>query len=211
MPSAWESPILRRQKLAAIHVAKAQLGLDDDTYRQLLERVSAARGKACRSAADLTADQAFHVLDELRRLGAVRPTTVGPKGRAKPAHYPGTPHNMNWLPGEITKIEALLADLGLTWAYADAIAARMFRIERVAWCKKREQLVAIIAALHVEQEKRDLLGSITDYCNKAQTTLDEIAARFKLANGWQRRRATLKSVRAQLANDALAKELGLEA
>lgn len=209
MPAAWKSPTLRRQKLAAIHVAKAQLSMDDDTYRDLLARVSAAHGKACRSAADMTADQAFHVLDELRRLGAKRPTTVGPKGRAKPAHYPGTPHNANELPLEITKIEALLADLKLTWSYADAIAKRMHGIDRVAWCTKREQLVSIIAALHVEQEKRDLLAGINEQAEKIGTTLDAIAVRFKLAPGWQRRRATLKSVREVLLFDALAKELGL--
>lgn len=209
MPAAWKCPTLRRQKLAAIHVAKAQLAMADDTYRELLARVSAAHGKACSSAKDLTADQAFAVLDELRRLGAKRPAVVTPKGRTKPGSYPGKPANFDDLPAEIAKIEALLADLKLTWSYADAIAKRMHGIDRVAWCTKREQLVSIIAALHVEQEKRDLLAGIKEQAEKIGTTLDALAVRFKLSPGWQRRRATLKSVREVLLFDALAKELGL--
>jgi phage gp16-like protein len=209
MPAAWKSPTLRRQKLAAIHVAKHQLAMADDTYRELLARVSAAHGKACSSAKDLTADQAFAVLDELRRLGAKRPAVRTPKGKVKPGSYPGKPANFDELPEQITKIEAMLADLQLTWSYADAIAKRMHGIERVAWCTKPAQLVAILTALHVEQEKRYLLGSISEHCQKIGTTLDAIAERFKLSPGWQRRRATLKSVREVLLFDALAAELGL--
>ncbi|MFH1796292.1 MAG: regulatory protein GemA [Pseudomonadota bacterium] len=50
---------------AAIHVAKKQLGLDDDTYRDLLGRVT---GK--RSAKDMSDAERKAVLDEMRRQGA---------------------------------------------------------------------------------------------------------------------------------------------
>lgn len=203
----------RRQKLAAIHVAKSQLKLDDDTYRALIERVSALvsdDGTSVRSSADLSARGLNAVLDEMRRLGADKPTAQYPRGRAKPAHYPGTPHNIDELPAEISKIEALLSDLQLSWAYADGIAKRMHGIDRVAWCTKREQLVSIIAALHVEQEKRQLLTSITEQCARTGRTLDQLAASMNLANGWQRRRSTLKAVREGLLFDALCKELGYE-
>ncbi|MCR5855971.1 gp16 family protein [Mesorhizobium sp. J428] len=49
---------------AAIHVAKKQLGLDDDTYRDLLQRVT---GK--RSAGDMSEAERQAVLDEMRRQG----------------------------------------------------------------------------------------------------------------------------------------------
>lgn len=205
---AW-TPARRRSSIAAIHVCRAQLGLDDDTYRELLARVSRKSGAECRSAADLTERQAAEVLAEMRRLGATRPTEPRPRGRSRPAHYPGTPHDVKELPEEITKIEALLADMKLTWSYADAIARRMYGIERVAWCSKPDQLIAILAALHVEQEKRQLLASITEYAGQNGTTLDAIAARFRLSTGWQRRRSTMKAVREALLFDALAKELGL--
>src|SRR5690606_29582209 len=133
---------VRRQKISAIHAAKSQLGMDEDTYRELLARVSAAHGPECRSAKDLDAEQLRAVLDEMRRLGAARP------GAHKAGQYPGTPHNIDRLGPEIAKIEAQLADMRLPWSYADAIARRMYRIERVAWCRKQEQLVGVLAALH---------------------------------------------------------------
>ena len=52
--------------LAKIHIAKSQLGLDDDTYRDLLERVTGRR-----SAKGLEPRQTAHVLDEFTRLGWV--------------------------------------------------------------------------------------------------------------------------------------------
>jgi hypothetical protein len=50
--------------LKAIHVARRQLGLDDDDYRAVLERVT---GK--RSLAEMTEAERRQVVDELRRLG----------------------------------------------------------------------------------------------------------------------------------------------
>lgn len=204
---AW-TPARRRSSIAAIHVCRAQLGLDDDTYRELLARVSRQSGAECRSAADLTERQAAEVLAEMRRLGATRPTEPRPRGRSRPAHYPGTPHNDRSMTGEITKIEALLSDMQLSWAYADAIAKRMFKIERVAWCNK-DHLVAIVAALHVEQEKRYLLAGIQYACEQAGTSVVALATRLRLASGWERRRTTLKAVRDFVVGEALARELGL--
>lgn len=206
MRSEW-SPSQRKSRIAAIHVCKQQLRMDDDAYRELLARVSRQHGLERRSAAELTQTQAGAVLAEMRRLGAERPTEPRPGGRSKPAHYPGTPHNDREMP-EISKIEALLADMGLSWAYADAIAKRMHHVERVAWCKG-DQLVAIIAALHVEQEKRQLLEGIRYACGEAGTTVVLLAMRLKLANGWERRRSTLRAVRDYLISEALARELGL--
>lgn len=73
----------RQRQLKAIHVRRRQLGLDDETYRDALER---ATGK--RSAAEMTEWERRQALDELTRLGAPR-TGLGPKplrsGQAKKA------------------------------------------------------------------------------------------------------------------------------
>jgi len=50
--------------LAKIHIAKKQLGLDDDTYRDVLERVTARR-----SSKGMSNSQHMAVLDEFKRLG----------------------------------------------------------------------------------------------------------------------------------------------
>ena len=50
--------------LAKIHIAKKQLGLDDDTYRDVLERVTNKR-----SSKGMSSKQHLAVLDEFKRLG----------------------------------------------------------------------------------------------------------------------------------------------
>ena len=53
---------------------------------------------------------------------------------------------------QIQKIEAILADCGLPWAYADGIARQMFKIDRLRWCDT-EQLMKVTAALVYQQKK----------------------------------------------------------
>lgn len=53
-----------RRTLAAIHIAKKDRGLDDDTYRDLLQRIAGVR-----SAADLDQAGARRVMAEFERLG----------------------------------------------------------------------------------------------------------------------------------------------
>ena len=60
--------------LAAIHVAKKQLGLDDDTYRAVLVRVT---GKD--SAKEMTQAERDRVVQELRRQGFKRSSSAGRK------------------------------------------------------------------------------------------------------------------------------------
>lgn len=75
---------MRNQLIAKIHVAKRQLALDDDTYRDVLERVT---GK--RSAGDLDERQLELVVAELARRGFT------PKRKAKseePAKRSDKPH-----------------------------------------------------------------------------------------------------------------------
>ncbi|MBN9232748.1 MULTISPECIES: regulatory protein GemA [Phyllobacteriaceae] len=60
---------------AAIHVAKKQLGLDDDTIRDVYERVT---GK--RSLRDMSSVEQNNVVQELRR-GGFKPASVGSRKR----------------------------------------------------------------------------------------------------------------------------------
>lgn len=165
--------------ITKIHIAKQQLGLEDDIYRGLLNRVAGVS-----SSKSLNAKQATAVLAEFERLG------WKPKPGTK-----GKPHNFKELPGQIRKIEALLADMGLSWAYADAIARQMFKVQRVAWLRKPQQLDDIIAALHVEQEKRGLLARVEELCGQlAVDAPDRIAGLEQLPKGWQRQRPILRAL-----------------
>lgn len=131
----------RNAQLAAIHVAKKQLGLDDDTYRAMLWAVARVE-----SAADLDAYGRRQVLDHMRSRGATR--------RPRGGQYPGRPHNTD-ANAQMKKIEALLTDMRLPWSYADSIARQMYRVERVAWLHG-DQLGGVITALIKEQVKRGL-------------------------------------------------------
>ncbi|WP_312929121.1 gp16 family protein [Stutzerimonas nitrititolerans] len=125
--------------LAKIHIAKAQLGLDDDTYRALLARVAGVR-----SAKDLNPRQVGAVLREFERLG-FQPKPAKRTGRAKP--NPATERK-----ALVSKIEAQLAEAERPLAYADAMALRMFQVERVEWCDV-DQLRRLVAALAYDAKR----------------------------------------------------------
>lgn len=66
-PSAGQDPAAgRKVELAKIHMAKAQLGLDDDTYRQVIRVIGGAESG---SAADLTPGGRERVLSHFRAHG----------------------------------------------------------------------------------------------------------------------------------------------
>jgi phage gp16-like protein len=179
----------RRNAIAAIHVARAQLKLEEPDYRAIIRRVSAATGTETDSSAKLDDKQRQAVLDEFRRLGAVR--------LGRPGDYRGKPHNFHSsaMPQMIIKIEAQLADMKLSWAYADAIAKRQCGIAKVAWVRKEEQLKGIIAALDVEQSKRGCNAYIDESLQRlgmGDKQFAELTA--KLPKNWRRQLRYLKSV-----------------
>lgn len=131
---------LRKRELAAIHVAKTQLGLDEDTYRAMLVNLT---GK--RSAADLDWKGRKKVLDHLKSRGFSHKS----KRRADPARYKAD---------LVSKIKAQL--MSFTPArgdfYADGMAMKMFGVERYTWCEPG-QLHKIVAALAYAQKRDEAL------------------------------------------------------
>lgn len=127
------APDLRRSKdLARIHLAKKELGLDDETYRSLLK---ATTGKD--SAAAMGPGQRWKVLLELGRLGA--------KSAAKA--YPGKPAIVSIdKQALLGKIEAQLAEAKRPWAYVHGIALKMFKKDQIQLCEP-EELKKVVAAL----------------------------------------------------------------
>ncbi|CAD5107196.1 gp16 family protein [Zestomonas carbonaria] len=185
---------INKGTLSKIHIAKSQLGMDDDTYRTVLGRVAGVR-----SAKDLTTSQASKLLTEFERMG----WKPKPSARAK-----GKPHNFSKLSGEIEVIEAQLTNMGLPWSYADAIAKRQFGIAKVVWLKKPDQLKAVLAALHVEQEKRGLLANVEELLKLLGEHDPNWRADLEsLPKGWEWRRPILKSLVETLRAAASARGL----
>lgn len=125
--------------LAKIHIAKTQLGLDDDTYRAILARVAGVR-----SAKDLSPRQIGAVIAEFERLGWV------PKAAKKTTR--ATPKPAVDRSKLVGKIEAFLAEADRPWEYADGMALKMFKVERVEWCDC-DQLRRLVAALTYDAKR----------------------------------------------------------
>ncbi|HZF99161.1 MAG TPA: regulatory protein GemA [Pseudoxanthomonas sp.] len=132
----------RRQQLARIHVAKKQLGLDDETYRSLLLRVG---GHA--SSADMTLSQRNAVIREFVRLGFKEERKVQQRKR-----WPGEPKNCDAVP-LLRKVRALLTDQRRPWSYAHKLGERMFNVKRVEWLRE-DQLHSLVSALQIDANRK---------------------------------------------------------
>jgi phage gp16-like protein len=133
------NPLINRRnaELAKIHIAKKQLGMDDDTYRIMLANVAGVS-----SAGDLGQDGRQAVLDHLKKIGFKQ--TI--KGR---------PHNMEVKgsrAAQLKKIEALLTIGKKSWSYADALAKRICKTDKIAWVEA-DQLYKIITALQKHAQR----------------------------------------------------------
>lgn len=124
--------------LAKIHIAKKQLGLDDATYRAMLQTHGGVT-----SSKNLSPVGAAKVLAHLERSG------FKPKAAAHGKKPNTTPDRA----AQIRKVEALLADAGRHWAYADGMAQKMFKIDKLDWLNA-EQLGKVIAALGYDAKRR---------------------------------------------------------
>jgi len=171
----------RKKVLAQIHIARKQLALDEDTYRQMIATVTGGK----RSCSDCNVAELYQVLQHLKDHGF----KARPKKRV--AQHPGTPHNLDREP-MLHKVEALLAEMKAPWSYADAIAKQQTGIAKVAWLRKPEHLRALIAALDVELEKRRLLGSLETAMKARAMSLDDIERLHpELPQNWRRNRKCL--------------------
>lgn len=171
----------RKGVLAQIHIARKELALDEDTYRQMIATVTGGK----RSCSDCNVAELHKIVQHMKERG------FKAKPRKRVAQHPGKPHNLDAQP-MLQKIEALLAELKAPWSYADAIAKRQFGIQRAAWLKEPAQLRALIAALHVELTKRRLLSSLETALKERGLTLEDLEDQaIGLPKNWRRNRKVL--------------------
>lgn len=152
-PTDRDAPA-RRALLARIHLAKRALALEDDTYRDLLHRVTGHR-----SAADLSLDQLDQVLATFRRLGwsprrrhgDQQPPGRQPPGRQPPGRQPSRRPLADTPPAR--KIRALwlaLYQLGIVRDPAEsalsAFARRQAGVDALQWLHP-DRAPAVIEAL----------------------------------------------------------------
>ncbi len=140
--SVVADPDMRRRELAALHIAKKQLALDDDTWQQMLftlERVS--------SSAELDQAGRRRVLEHLRNRGFTR--------ASKPAQLPAPAGRKPLVaPDRQALIDEIERRLGARpWNYARAMASRMFKLQ-LEWCQP-DQLRRLVAALEYDKRRKE--------------------------------------------------------
>jgi len=171
----------RKGVLAQIHIARKELALDEDTYRQMIATVTGGK----RSCSDCNVAELHKIVQHMKERG------FKAKPRKRVGQYPGKPHNLDAQP-MLQKIEALLAELKAPWSYADAIAKRQYGRERVAWLQSVEEFTGVIAALDVELEKRRLLTALERLLEEQNLTIADMEKQFpELSKNWRRNRKWL--------------------
>ena len=132
------SPEQTRKDLAMIHLAKKELGLDDDMYRDILKQCCGVE-----SSAELDQPNRRKLLAFFRG-----------RGWGRKDHRQNRPKNMN-VPDRsrlLKKIEALLTEARRPWSYADGIAKKICKVDSLTFCKP-EHLSKIIVALVLDAKR----------------------------------------------------------
>lgn len=169
-PAKLASPadLARKDDLACIHCLKRDLGIDTETYRDMLSMVVGVR-----SSAELDAQGRSRLIVHMRAL----------LPDSKKAAYPGRPHNADAEHrAELLKIEALLTDADKPWAYAESMLKHMSkgRKLKLEFASGAER-AAIIAALHKAAVKRfsaELLAIFGDGWVDSSGTVAALLFRF---------------------------------
>lgn len=132
------TPITKRL-IGVIKTGQSLLGWDDVTYRSVLVRLT---GKS--SSTKCSIRELEDVKEYMHSKGFPR---QAPKGKGR------RPKVANRRKAMLAKIEALLADSGLSWAYAEGIASHMYGQKVIEWLDD-EQLNAVMIAL-IQRARRE--------------------------------------------------------
>ena len=131
-----------RADLAKIHIAKKELGLTDDAYRDLLRLHFGVE-----SAAELADKQVIVLLNKFRAKGW-QPKTRRAAPRRKPD---GDDRFVAIKPGPAArqqrKVLALWAALGYDMAKLHARCKKQFEVDRIEWLTDHHQLHVLITDL----------------------------------------------------------------
>lgn len=132
---AMSKPYNRRNaQIKRIKVAQRHFGWDDDTYRDVLVRIT---GK--NSTTKMTFAERDKVIDYCVDQGF----PLKPKRAFK--RKPKVTKDGSYM----SRIEALLADNKLPWSYAHNIGKQMFGVDDLEWLKEEAQLRKVLAALEI--------------------------------------------------------------
>lgn len=171
----------------------ARVAFADEAERRAWQKAKTG----CESCRDMTTEQLDRLVGELRRKGALH---AGPPSKAGRVPFNRSPY--------MAKVEALLADMGLSWQYAESIAWRLTGgrglkpgsepgVQRLEWLRNRKGWEGLIAALEAEQKKRGLMARAVERLNELGLDLadvDQWVSPGMRGAKWQRHLPTLAQV-----------------
>jgi len=136
----------RKADLAAIHASAKKMGVDDETRRAMVQRISQGRTA---SSGDLTFAERAALLKEIGGgKRAPKRAGRGPSAGAMDRKV------------MLTKVEALLADSKLPWSYAEAILRRQRGI--------LDKAIACPIAQATDQELRGVIAALYRRAKRGQ-------------------------------------------
>ncbi len=130
--------MISNDKKAVIHIAKAQVGMTDPEYRDLLGSVGA------KSSKDLNNKTFDQVMVRFEAMGFQ--TTSKTRKKRKVNNLPKDKRAM------MKKLEAIILSMDLTWAYVDAIARKRFGKDSAQWLEG-EELFKLVQMMSVYQKR----------------------------------------------------------
>lgn len=165
----------RRALLAKVHIARKELALGEDSYRDLLERVTGRR-----SAADLDDRQLVLVVNEMKGKG------FAPRSKPKTASSPSA--------GKARALWISLHQLGVvrnpSEKALESFGKRQLKVERLVWADD-DQMYRLIEALKDMAERAGWSQKVSLRVGNRVRTPDEVLEILKarLAEAIARRRA----------------------
>jgi phage gp16-like protein len=138
--------MITKRQIALIHVAKTRIGMTEDEYRAMLS------GFGVESSTQLTQGKFERVVEYLEKLGFTvqRPRFRGKTGKRANGSAGQLLSSRDRLRG---KVRAILRDLRLTDAYADAIARNRFGVD-AWWWLTADELYKLTAMLTYHQRRK---------------------------------------------------------
>ena len=132
--------LIGNKEKAILHIAKAQLGMSDEAYSDMLESVGVSSSK------ELDFKRYRELMERLKAAG-FRKVHKSAKKSGMDKKFPREKAKM------LSYMESILADLELPWSYADGMAKRMFGSDRLRFLDG-QQTYKLLQALIIYQERQ---------------------------------------------------------
>lgn len=132
---------MKRNLIRIVHTGKSRLGWDDETYRDVLVRLTGHRSASACSEAELE-----KVVAWMRSAGFTPSASHGRRPRVASGRK-----------GMLSKIEALLAEAGRPWSYLDGVIERMLGEKKPVEWLNDDQVRQVMQMLIVDAKRHGRL------------------------------------------------------